>query len=60
MKSAYDVIEGLASGYANSIKPKATSFNIDVIDTRSVAVNFNGLFVLSSKIYKNINYYKNI
>jgi len=45
----YGIFEGLESGYANSIKPKATSFRIDVIDTRSIAVNFNGLFVLSSK-----------
>jgi len=45
----YGIFEGLESGYANSIKPKATSFRIDVIDTRSTAVNFNGLFVLCSK-----------
>lgn len=45
-------MEGLESGYANSIRPKATSFKIDVIDTRSVAVNFNGLFAFCSKIKK--------
>lgn len=56
------ILEGLESGYANSIKPKATSFRIDVIDTRSAAVNFNGLFVHCSKnndnliIYYNNNY----
>jgi len=45
----HNIIEGLESGYANSIKPKATSFKIDVIDIKSAAVNFNGLFVLCSK-----------
>lgn len=42
-------IDGLESGYANSISPKATSFKIDVIDTRSIAVNFKGLFVHCSR-----------
>lgn len=45
----YNINEGLESGYANSIKPKATSFKIDVIDIRSVAVNFNGLLMFCSK-----------
>jgi len=62
----HSIFEGLESGYANSIKPKATSFRIDVIDIRSAAVNFNGLLVLCSKnkdnliIHNNNNYvYKN-